>query len=256
MTSFPERTFVITGASSGIGAALARRLAGRPGAVLGLVGRDESRLAGVAADCRAAGAAVTAATLDVRDRDGLTSWLAGFDAATPVDGVIANAGVSAGSLPGGHPERGTQIYDVFEVNLGGALNAVVPMLPRMRARGRGRIVLVSSLAAFAPLADAAAYSASKAALLTWGLALRQGLRRDGVAVNVVCPGFVTTPMSASVRGWKPLEITADDAVGRIEAGLARDRAVIAFPWPLALASRLVPLVPEPVLARAMRLFRM
>lgn len=256
MAPLRDRTFVITGASSGIGAALATRLARHTGAVLGLVGRDRARLAAVADACRGGGAAVEVAALDARDRDGLAAWLRRFDAAHPIDAVVANAGVSAGALPGGHPEKDEQIFDLFEINVGGALNLVVPALALMRPRGRGRVVLVSSLSAWAPLPDAAAYSGSKAALLTFGLALRQSLKPHGLTVNVVVPGFVTTPMSRSFAGWKPFEVTAGEAAARIERGMARDARVIAFPRRLALPSRLSALVPEPALALAMRLFRL
>lgn len=254
MAPILDRTIVITGASSGIGAALALRFARHPGAVLGLVGRDAGRLAGVAEACRAAGATAEVASLDARDRSGLAAWLRGFDGAHPIDAVVANAGVWAGGLPGGHPERGDQVFDIFDINVGGTLNLVVPALDLMRPRGRGRVVLVSSLSAYAPLPDAAAYSASKAALLVFGLALRQNLKRDGLTANVVVPGFVATPMIDGSRGWKPLEITAAAAAARIERGLARDRRVIAFPRRMALVSRLSGLVPEPALGLAMRLF--
>ncbi len=251
----PDRVIVLTGASSGIGAALAARLAAYPGAVLGLVGRDAGRLETVAALCRVRGATVETATLDTRDRAGLAEWVEAFDGRHRIDCLIANAGISAGALEGGHPERGQQVYDIFDVNLVGTLNLVMPMLPLMQERRHGRIVLVSSLSAYAPLPDAAAYSGSKAALLTFGLALRQVLAAQGVVVNVVCPGFVTTPMSKTFGGWKPFEISADQAAERIVAGLARNQATIAFPWALATVSRLSQFVPEQVLRRAMTLFQ-
>lgn len=254
MTRAAPRTIVISGASSGIGAALARRL-GRPGVHLGLLGRNADRLEAVAADCRAAGAATTLASLDMRDRAGLAAWLEAFDAERPIDLVVANAGIAASSLPGGHPEQAEHVYEVLEVNLWGALNLVLPLVPRMRARRAGQIALMSSLSAFAPLAGAEAYSASKAALLTYGLALRQQLAPDGVGVSVICPGFVTSPMSELFRGAKPLEMSAEAAAGHIERGLARDARLIAFPGPVALAARLSAFVPEVALRPAMRFFR-
>lgn len=256
MISTPLRTTVISGASSGIGAALARRLARHPGAHLGLLGRNAARLEAVAADCRAAGATTTLAPLDVRDRAEVAAWLETFDAAHAIDCVVANAGIAASSLPGGHPEQAAHVYEVLEVNLWGALNLVLPLVPRMRARQAGQIALMSSLSAFAPLPGAEAYSASKAALLTYGLALRQQLRTDGVGVSVICPGFVTSPMSQLFRGAKPLEMSAEAAAGHIERGLARDARLIAFPRSMAVAARLSALVPEAALRPAMRFFRL
>ena len=257
MSQLPsDRVIVITGASSGIGAALAERFAPRPGVVLGLIGRDEERLGRVAAACRSAGATVTTASIDSRDRDALASWLESFDAINPIDCVVANAGIAAGALPGGHPERGHQMFEVFEVNLGGTLNLVVPAIALMRSRQRGRIVLLSSLSAYAPLPEAAAYSGSKAAILTFGMALRLFLKPEGIKVNVVLPGFVTTPMSRMFAGWKPLEITAADAAARIERGMQRNARTISFPWPLTTLARLVSFIPEAPLALAMRLFHL
>ena len=136
------------------------------------------------------------------------------------------------------------------------LNLVVPVVPLMQARRRGQIVLVSSLSAYAPLPDAAAYSASKAAVLTYGLALRQFLKPDGIGVSTAVPGFVTTPMSQLFRGWKPFEISAEAAAARIEHGMDRNRRTMAFPWPMVLVSRLSALVPEPLLAKVMTLFKL
>lgn len=247
---------VISGGSSGIGAALARHLAGRPGTALALLGRDAGRLEDTAAACRTLGATVLTGTVDVRDRDGLAAWLGALDDRHPVGTVIANAGIAASSLPGGHPEQSGHVYEVLDVNLWGALNLVLPLLPRFKARRRGRVVLMSSLSAFAPLPGAEGYSASKAALLAYGLALRQQLEPEGIAVNVVCPGFVTSPMSGRFEGWKPMEIGADDAARRIVRGLDRNHRLIAFPLPVALAARITPLVPESALRLAMRLFRL
>ena len=195
-------SIVITGASSGIGAALALALAGT-GRPLVLVGRNEERLATVSAQCGAAGADVEVLILDIRDRQAMADALLAVDERKPVGLVIANAGVTAGSPAPGEREADADAYRLLDINLTGALNTVLPLVPGLRARRRGQIVFISSIAAFTPLPDAPAYSASKAALLSYGLALRQKLRADGIAVNVVCPGYVTTPMSQSYKGWKP-----------------------------------------------------
>jgi short-subunit dehydrogenase len=249
-----ESVYVITGASSGIGRALAIALA-RPGIVLALIGRDGARLAETAQACTLRGASTTLLRADVRRRDELRAVLLQFDMAHPVHCVIANAGISVGTSPNGDIESEDETFELFETNVAGALGTTLPLLPRMRERRRGRIVFMSSIAALAPLPDAAAYSGSKAALLAYGLAMRERLRGDGVKVNVVCPGFVTTPMAARYLGWKPFELSPEQAASRIMRGLARNQAVIAFPWPLALAARFQQIVPEPLRRVAASAFR-
>jgi short-subunit dehydrogenase len=238
-----DRVYIITGASSGIGRALATAIA-RQGIVLGLVGRDAARLAETAQECSSCGASVHVLPADVRRRDELRATLLQFDGAHPVDCVIASAGITVGTSPSGAIESEDETFDVIETNLSGALATALPLIPRMRERRRGRVVFLSSIAALAPLPDAAAYSSSKAALLAYGLAMRERLRDDGISVTVVCPGFVTTPMAAHYLGWKPLEISPAAAARRIVRGLKRNRAVIAFPWPLVLAARFQQLLPE------------
>jgi short-subunit dehydrogenase len=114
------------------------------------------------------------------------------------------------------------------------LNTVEPLLPAFLERGRGRIALMSSMAASRPLADMPSYSASKAAVRAYGEALRGWLGPRGIAVTVICPGFVTSPMSARHRGFKPFEISAERAADIIARGVVRRAAFVTFPWPLAL----------------------
>jgi NADP-dependent 3-hydroxy acid dehydrogenase YdfG len=227
------RRVVLTGASAGLGRALALRLAA-PGAALLLTGRDAGRLEAVAAAARELGAAVETAALDVTDREGMAAALTTFDAAGPVDLVIANAGVSAGLAPGHAPERPEDARRVWETNYVGMLNTVEPLLPALIARRRGRIALMGSLAALRPLPDMPSYSASKAAVRAYGAALRGWLGPMGVGVTVISPGFVTTAMSARHRGFKPFALSADRAADLIARRLEADAPLITFPWPLAL----------------------
>ena len=237
------RSIVLSGASRGIGAALARHLAA-PGTAMALIGRDETGLEQTASACRKRGADATAIAVDIRDRDAMRERLLAFDAAHPVTLAVANAGVA---LPTGDDETVERAsYGEIDTNLVGGLNTVLPLVPAMRARGAGQIAFVSSIAAFAPLPDSPGYSASKAALLVYGLAMRERLRSSGVRVNVACPGFVETDMGSRYRGWRPLEISADEAAKRIVRGLERDRPVISFPRSLALVAQLSTLVPEPI----------
>ncbi|NEU14787.1 SDR family NAD(P)-dependent oxidoreductase [Methylobacterium sp. BTF04] len=233
---------LITGASSGIGAALARHYAA-PATILILHGRDADRLDAVAETCRAKGAHVETARLDVRDRDGVATWLHAMDSAHALDLVIVNAAINGGD-PGGDVETEAMAFETVAVNLNGALNVALPCVTLMRARGAGQIALVSSLAAFAPLPDAPAYSGTKAALLAHGLALREKLKVHGVRINVVTPGYVKTAMGGEYQGWRPMEIGAEDAAARIARGLARNQDIVAFPWIIAALARGSALLPE------------
>ncbi|MFD0936966.1 SDR family NAD(P)-dependent oxidoreductase, partial [Methylobacterium trifolii] len=182
---------------------------------------------------------------DLRNRDGVRAWLRGLDADTPLDRVIANAGVN-----GGHPTGGLETeetgFETVDINLVGTLNVVLPCVTLMAARGSGQIALISSLAAYAPLPDAPAYSGTKAALLAHGMALRAKLQPMGVRVSIVTPGYVKTPMGGVIKGWRPLEMSADQAAAHIVRGLERDREVIAFPALIAALARGAMLVPESV----------
>ncbi|MBL8672142.1 MAG: SDR family NAD(P)-dependent oxidoreductase [Alphaproteobacteria bacterium] len=221
-------SLLLTGASSGIGAALARAYAA-PNVHLALTGRDGARLAAVAEECRRAGAAVLAETVDSTDRGAIGHLIRRADAAAPLDLVVANAGISAGT--GGQGETEAQARRIFAVNLDGVLNTVHPAIQAMRPRRRGQVALMSSLAGFRGFAGAPAYSASKAAVRIYGEALRGALAADGIAVSVICPGFVESRMTAVNRFPMPLLMPAERAAGIIMRGLAANRGRIAFPWP-------------------------
>ncbi len=230
---------VITGATGGLGAALAQRYAA-PGVSLLLLGRDQARLGATAERARAAGATVISEIVDVRDRSYMAEALLRFDERYPVDLLIVNAGVTSGLGPDG-VDRASRRQ--IEVNLIGAMNTVEPIVPHMVQRRAGRIVLISSLAALRPQPALAAYSASKAGLRAWGVALRGGLKPHGIGVTVVCPGFITTPMAARHRGAKPLEMSAENAARKIVAGIARRKHSITFPWAMVLLIRFGNLFP-------------
>jgi short-subunit dehydrogenase len=227
---FPS-VIVITGASSGLGAALAVAYAA-PGITLGLLGRDAARLSATASACTARGATAVTGTVDVCDREGMSRWLADFDSAHPIQLLIANAGISAGTGDQGEGEQ--QARDIFAVNVAGVLNSVLPVIPCMQKRRRGQIAIISSLAGVRGLPSCPAYSASKMAVRGWGEGLRGALKNDGVRVSVVCPGYIRTPMTEVNSFPMPFIMSAEKAAGIIVRGLARNRPRIAFPLALFL----------------------
>jgi short-subunit dehydrogenase len=236
----PSHIF-ITGASSGLGAALADIYAA-PGVTLSLQGRNAKRLNGAAKRAEQRGAQVFAKELDVTNAQGMKEWVLDCDNRQPLDLIIANAGISAST--GGGRETEEQSRAIFDVNLSGVLNAVHPVLPRMIMRQQGQIALMSSLAGFRGFAGAPAYCASKAAVRVYGEALRSDVRHKGVKVNVICPGFVKTPMTDVNRFRMPFLMSPEKAAWIIKKGLAKDRARIAFPWVMYALVRLFSALPS------------
>lgn len=220
-------SIVLTGASSGIGEALALDYAG-PGVALALTGRDAERLETVATGCRAKGATVVAATIDVTDRERFLSWLTAFDAAHPVDLVLANAGISI-DKDNSSLDDFSIIRKTLDVNINGVLNTVEPLLSPMIARKRGQIGIVSSLAGFIGLPYSASYNASKAAVRVWGESIRYVLKKDGIGVSVICPGFVVSRITAEAPFPMPFLMSSARASSIIRRGLAANKPRIAFP---------------------------
>lgn len=240
----PATRIVITGASSGLGAALAARYA-RPGITLGLVGRDELRLRKVAEQCRQEGAEIDARAIDVGDRAQLEPWLADFGRA-PIDIVIANAGISAGPAPGSHAEGLELATRQVRTNLLGVMNTIEPLLPDMIARGRGKIAIVASVAGYRGLPYSPAYSASKAGARMYGESLRGLLKPAGIAVTVVCPGFFSSPMTDRFKGGTPFLYSLDRTAGIVKRGIDRGASRVSFPFPLVLALKLADLIPASI----------
>lgn len=238
--SNPPRHIAITGASSGLGAALALHYAA-PGVTLSLVGRDETRLGQIAATARAQGALVHETVLDVTDRAVTQHWIESTDDRLPIDLVIANAGVSYGQKDWTDFDQAAR--QTFAVNLFGVMNVVNPLIARMAARGSGQIAIMASLAGLRGLGGSVAYSASKAAVRAYGEGLRGALARHGVKVNVICPGFVRSRMTEKNKFPMPFLMDADRAARIMARGLARNAPRIAYPWrmyALALAFAALP----------------
>lgn len=242
---------LITGASSGIGAALARHYAA-PGVRLVLGGRDAGRLNAVAQSCSAKGAHVETACVDVTDRTAMENWVAQADKSGALDLVIANAGISAGIGGMASGESPDQVRRIFDVNLFGVLNTLDPAIVCMARRQSGQLAIVASLAGFHGWTGAPAYAASKAAVRSYGEGLYNTLKEQGISLSVVCPGFIETPMTAVNDFPMPFLMTVDRAALLIARGLARGKSRVAFPWPVMAAVWLSMLVPDSFVQWSMR----
>jgi short-subunit dehydrogenase len=238
-------TILITGATGGIGAALARGYA-QSGRTLILHGRDTSRLASLTRECELRGAQVHNVSFDLRDAAAAIALLRSLSAKHAIDLAIVSAGVSRAAREGLEAEDWDTARAILAVNLDGAIATVAGVLPAMRRRGFGQIVLVSSLAAYFGLPITPIYCASKAALKVYGEAMRGSLASQGIAVNVVLPGFVRTRMSDGFPGAKPFLMSPERAATLIRHGLEHNRGRIAFPRSLAWAMWLLTVLPAPL----------
>lgn len=225
---------LITGASSGIGAALAIHYAG-PGVTLSLCGRDKQRLNEVAGASRAKGADVDATLMDVTDREGMRRWINTRDAVAPLTLIIANAGVG---------DTGGNTETLFAININGVLNTIDPAIELMTNHGGGQIALVSSLSGYRGLPHCAPYSASKGFIKLYGEGLRGALATSGIRVNVICPGFVRSRITDQNTCPMPFFMEAERAAGIIAKGLHKNKGLIAFPWPMTLALWFLSALPD------------
>ena len=254
-------TVLISGASSGIGEALAYECARRGAKQLFLGGRNTERLESVAAKCRELaahrvslagdaesfpltvppGCAVHTSIVDVTDESATRAWIEGADAIAPLELVFANAGVAT------EEENEENIRRTFATNVGGVLNVSLPAIAAFRKNKESSnhnsslftltssLVLTASIAGYAPLSTCPAYSGTKACVKTWGLAMRGMLKEEGINVSVVCPGFVRSRITDKNTCPMPFFMEADKAARIILDRVERNVGLIAFPWPMRLA---------------------
>jgi short-subunit dehydrogenase len=250
--SFANQVAVVTGASSGIGRALARALAAE-GAKVGLIARRKEQLDALAGEIAAAGGTAAAAAADVGDRGQVRDAVEEVrQRLGPVDLMVANAGVGAPTLV--DPMNVGDVEKMLRVNVLGVVYAVDAVLPEMLHRGRGHVAAVSSLAAYKGLPGESAYCASKAAVNTFLEGLRIQLRGRGVSVTTVCPGFVLTPMTEINDFDMPWLLQPDQAARRIVRALRRKKAVYNFPWQMSLLMKLTAWLPDWLMARSMQTY--
>jgi short-subunit dehydrogenase len=236
----PPRTVFITGASSGIGVALARHYA-RQGATVGLVARRREVLETLS---RELGTAIVLPA-DVRDGEAMTAAARDFIARAGVpDLVIANAGVSVGMITGGKPEDISVFREVMDINVLGAVHTFQPFVAAMRDRGNGTLVGVASVAGFRGLPGSAAYSASKAALISYLESLRVELHGSGVQVTTICPGYIATPMTKQNPYRMPFILEADDFAASMARTVAAGKRFAVIPWPMAIVGSVLRVLPD------------
>ena len=233
---------VITGASSGIGAAIAERFAAAGDTVV-LMARRVEALNEVAARVTELGGRPLVIPVDVtRKADVLHAFQKVYRDLSSVDRLIINAGI--GDPTRAHNFSADQFQRVIDVNLQGPANCLEAVLPEMIKRGAGQIVGIGSLAGYRGLPGSGAYCASKAGLAVLLESLRLELRHVGVTVTLICPGFIRTPLTDKNLFSMPFLMDLDVAATRIYTAIMRKSSEYSFPWQLAWIVRLARYLPN------------
>jgi short-subunit dehydrogenase len=240
-----KKTIIITGASSGLGAALAINYSKTKNNLF-LIARSEERLSEVSVICRKNGANVTNIIISVTDAAAMQESLDKIMSKHKVDIVIACAGVSAGTLNG--PETTSQANKIFATNLNGVLNTIMPIIPHMISNKSGNIAIISSMAGMLGLSSAPSYSASKGAVRLFSDALNGYLKAYNVNVSTVIPGYIETPMTKVNNFPMPFMIDADKAAKKIITGIEKGKGVIAFPMIMYIFIKILNLLPSAVIS--------
>ncbi len=249
MASFENQVAIVTGASSGIGWALAKELAAHKCKV-GLIARRGDRLAALAEEIRLSGVQAAFAVADVSNRlQTLRAFKAVRQELGPVDLLVANSGL--GMHTPLKPMEVERVEHMMRVNIFGVMYAIEGVLPEMLERGRGHLAAVSSLAAYKGFPGESGYCASKAAVYVYMEGLRLQLRHRGIAVTTICPGFVRTAMTDNHQFHMPWMMDADQAARRIVRALKKRRKVYNFPWQTTFLTKFTRWVPDWLLARTM-----
>ena len=240
--NWSNKVVMITGASSGIGRSLAFHLAAR-GAKVGLVARRAETLDELVKEIQSKGGNAVALPADVQDEKAIGTAADNLRTQFgPIDVLIANAGV--GTTTDAAELQPSEVAPVINVNVIGAANSALAVIPQMLARGQGHLVVISSLAAYRGLPKSAAYCASKAAVSAFFESLRLDLEPKGIDVTIIHPGFIKTPLTLGRDAKMPFLMELDDAVEKIVAAIEKRKKSYAFPWQLASLVRLGMVMPN------------
>uniref|UniRef100_A0A6B2LCB4 Uncharacterized protein n=1 Tax=Arcella intermedia TaxID=1963864 RepID=A0A6B2LCB4_9EUKA len=236
------RCVLVTGASSGIGRSLAVSYA-KPGVALALLGRNKNRLQEVSQICKDKGSVVHILDVDVGERELLRDSILDFDDKYPIDIIIANAGISAGTTQ--ETDGDDQYYAIINTNILGVLNTVLPIIPRFKSRKRGQVILMGSQASnLSAFSVSHPYCASKAALSSLAASWRNELKGYKVGVSLITPGFVKTPMTDKNNFDMPLMMDVNTATQIMVDGISKDMALISYPLTVTILSWLAHCTPE------------
>lgn len=234
------KTILITGATSGIGFALAERYLSQGFRVI-ITGRSEEKLANAFEKLVKYSSSLEYKLIDVRDEVAMRDYILGVDDAYKIDMIIANAGISAGvSQDADFSKVGKEIFDI---NVYGVFNTVHPLLQRMQSRKSGHIVLVSSMSAFFGMTSAIFYASSKSAIRSYGEGLRVLMLEHNVDVTTIFPGFVESNITRANKFKMPFFMDTKSAVDIITKGLARKKGYISFPLKMKLLVYAISILP-------------
>ena len=243
MTKECRKNILITGASSGIGEALAKRYANADSRLL-LLARNTEKLERVAKACEQKEAIVIIHSINITETEALQTLVTSIDAEFPIDLVICNAGVTSVLDDKGNAESWSTICHVIDTNLYGVLATLNPLISELKKRKRGQIAIVSSLAAYYGMPITPVYCASKSALKGYGESLRGWLKQNGIKVSMIYPGFVKSDLSDKFTSDKPFMISPEKAADIIYTGIKKNKASISFPFPLNFGIWILSVLPS------------
>lgn len=244
---FANQVAIVTGASSGIGWALAKELA-RHRCAVGVIARRQERLEALVQEIEAAGGRAAWATADVGDQAQTRAAVQSIrERLGPIDLMIANSGIGTSTTI--DPMNVADVEAMMRINLLGVVYSIDAVLPEMLQRGKGHLAAVSSLAAYQGLPGESGYCASKAAVNSFMEGMRMQLRPHHIAVTTICPGFITTPMTAQNEFQMPFLMSAEQAAVLIVGALSRKKKVYDFPWQTSLLMKLLAWLPDWLIIR-------